>query len=191
MKLIPGAHAIDFEAQQIDGTIFKLSQYQGSKILLSFFRHGACAMCNLRIHELITHYDKFEQSKIKIVAVFESSIEDMVPYVAQQHPPFTLLADPEGKIYSTYGVESSEEKINYVIQNNIAEEQIKKAAEIGFPLTKQAGSNFYRLPADFLIDKDFTVLNAHYSNVLIDHLSIDQSSPPVALCLALHSNFSK
>jgi thioredoxin-dependent peroxiredoxin len=174
MKLSNGVSTPDFEGQRIDGTRFRLSEYKGSKILLSFFRNGACALCNLRIRELIVQYHEFQLRRIKIVTVFESSIEDMEPFVGRQHPPFDLIADPDGKIYAMYGVESSEEKVKYVIENHLADQQIKDAANAGFPLTKQVGSNFNRLPADFVIGPDFTITRAHYSNIVIDHLPIEQ-----------------
>jgi thioredoxin-dependent peroxiredoxin len=173
MQLQPRTQAIDFEATQLNGKKFKLSDHRGSKMLLSFFRNGACAMCNLRIHELIQRYPHFEKAGIKIIAVFESPIEDMEPYVAQQHAPFVLLADPTGLLYSLYHVEISADKISHVIQSNLAEERIKEAATKGFPLMKQPGSNFNRLPADFLIGQNFQLQQVHYSNFVIDHLPLE------------------
>ncbi|MDQ0878716.1 hypothetical protein QFZ77_007375 [Paenibacillus sp. V4I3] len=46
------------------------------------------------------------------------------------------------------------------------------AAE-GFALTPEEGSNFYRIQAEFLIDDNGIVQDAHYGQLVIDHLSLD------------------
>lgn len=174
MKIETGTLAKDFTATALDGQVFHLSDYKGSKILLSFFRNGACALCNLRVHEMIKRNDEFRKTGIKIIAVFESSIEDMTSFVGAQQPPFILLSDPQAKLYDIYGVETSEEKISQVMKNNVAHERIAEAAQNGFQLTPQANSNFFRLPADFLIDENFVIQKAHYSNQVIDHLTFEE-----------------
>ena len=171
-KLTIGSKALNFEAKQMDGSSFDFASLKGKKILLSFLRNGACAMCNLRVHELVQQHDRFEEKGIQIVTVFESPVEDMIPYVAKQHPPFLLLSDANGSSHEKYGLETSEEKIAHVMMNNLAADRIKEAAAAGFALTKQEGSNFYRLPADFLIDENFVVRKLHYSDFVIDHMPI-------------------
>jgi peroxiredoxin Q/BCP len=166
--------ARDFTAKTIDGRDFQLSEYRGKKILLSFFRNGACALCNLRVHELIQHAEQFEVENIKLVAVFESTADDMLPYVGKQKPPFVLLSDPKGLIYDLYQVESSAEKVTAVMKENIANSRIEEAAAKGFQLTPQEGANFFRMPADFLINENFEIEISHFSNQIIDHLDINQ-----------------
>src|SRR5688500_13096467 len=87
-------NAIDFAAATIEGDTFRLSDLKGKKIFLSFYRNGACALCNLRVHEISVRQKDFDQAGIKIIAVFESSIEDMKPYVGKQELNFVLLSDP-------------------------------------------------------------------------------------------------
>jgi thioredoxin-dependent peroxiredoxin len=174
MKTMENRKAIDFTARTIHGEEFTLSAYTGEKILLSFLRNGACALCNLRIHQLIENFQTISRHGIRIVAVFESSPEDMLPYVGKQQPPFVLLSDPAGKLYGMYGLETSQEKVNAAIHNNVVVERIKEAAAIGYSLTPQAGSNFFRLPGDFLIDEDFKICVSHYSNIVVDHIPLEE-----------------
>jgi peroxiredoxin Q/BCP len=174
LKLKLNDVAPDFTLPATNGKMFNLSDYAGNRILLSFFRNGACALCNLRVQELINNHASLTKAGIKVIAVFESSVEDMLPYVARQEPPFLLLADPKGLIYEQYRVEISEEKIAKVMTENLAQEKIEEAMEKGFALTLQAGSNFHRLPAEFMIGKDFRIEKAHYTNFIIDHLPLGE-----------------
>lgn len=166
--------APDFNATNIDGKAFHLSELKGKKIHLSFYRNGACAMCNLRVHELSLRQQEFDRAGIQIVAVFESPIEDMKPFVGQQPLKFTLLSDPSGKLYELYGVTNSPEKVNAVMASGSAHERVAEAARAGFNLTKQEGANFFRIPAEVLIDQDFNIVKVHHCNQLIDHLPIDE-----------------
>jgi thioredoxin-dependent peroxiredoxin len=167
--------AIDFSATTIEGKEFKLSNLKGKKIFLSFFRNGACALCNLRVREISQHQEEFDKAGIEIIAVFESSIDDMKPHVGKQKLSYTLLSDPEGKIYAQYGLKNSEEIVNQVIVSGSAAKKMEEAAIAGFPLTKQEKSNFFRIPAEVLINEKFELVKIHHAEKLIDHLQIDQA----------------
>jgi peroxiredoxin len=166
--------ALDFTATTIEGTSFQLSQYKGQKIYLTFLRNGACALCNLHVHKLLTRFQEFQSLGIQIVCVFESSVEDMAPYVGQQKVPFVLLSDPEGKLYDLYQVESSEERVQEIVKSGLAKDKLKEAEEAGFGHIPQERANFFRFPADFLITESFQLVLAHYTKHVIDHLSIDR-----------------
>jgi peroxiredoxin Q/BCP len=166
--------ATDFTATTINGETFHLSDLKGKKIFLAFYRNGACALCNLRVHELSVRQKDFDMAGIEMVAVFESSIADMKPYVGKQQLGFTLLSDPQGKLYEIYGVKNSPELVNQVMTSGSAAGRIAEAGKAGFKLTPQEGSNFFRIPAEVLIDKDFNVVKIHHCNQLTDHLPIDE-----------------
>ena len=166
--------AVDFTATTIEGKLFKLSDLKGKKIFLSFYRNGACALCNLRVHEIAMRQKDFDHAGIRIIAIFESSIEDMKPFVGKQKPGFTLLSDPEGKLYELYGVKTSPELISQVMTSGSAASRIEEAARAGFKLTQQEGSNFFRIPAEVLIDENFHIKKLHHCDQLINHLTIDE-----------------
>jgi thioredoxin-dependent peroxiredoxin len=164
--------ATDFKATTIDGKEFNLSDFKGQKIFLSFFRNGACALCNLRVHEISQQQKAFDNAGIKVIAVFESSVDDMKPYVGKQKIGFTLLSDPEGKLYDQYGIKTSPELVNQVIASGSAVQRMEEAGKAGFPLTKQEGSNFFRIPAEVLINENFDIVKIHHCHQLTDHLAI-------------------
>ena len=170
----PVQPAIDFTAKTIEGKDFTLSSLKGRKIYLSFYRNGACAVCNMRVHEISLQQEAFDKAGIEIIAVFESSIEDMKPYVGSQELAFTLLSDPEGKLYDLYNIKSSPELVNQVMTSGSANSRIAEAGEAGYKLTKQEGSNFFRIPAEVLIDENFFVKKIHHADKLVNHLPIEE-----------------
>ncbi|TGK17930.1 redoxin [Leptospira fluminis] len=168
-----GELAKDFRFGDLKGNSFMLSDLKGKKIMLSFFRNGACALCNLRIHELIRSFSELKDL-IQILAIFESGKEDMLPFVGKQSPPFPLIPDPEAKIFDLYELESSPEKIKNSMNSEAVHEKIREAEQAGFPLRRQEGSNFDRLPAEFLIDENLVIRRVLYSELVGDHFSIEE-----------------
>ncbi|SRR5579884_200192 len=176
MKLQTGEVAPDFETEDIFGEHITLRNYEGKPVLLSFLRNGGCALCNLRIHQLIERYPELHTHGLEILAVFESPVESIKHYVtSRQDVPFPLIADPTASLYDLYGVEVSEEKTQASMARAGTPElqqMIQDAAALGYELIKEEGSNFQRIPADFLIGPDRRIQMAFYSDLIGDHLSL-------------------
>jgi len=162
----------DFKTQDISGKVFSSQDLRGRPWLLSFFRFSSCALCNLRIHELIRRYPDYQRKDLEVVAVFESPAENVRAAVGKQSVPFPLIGDPEARLYDLFGVETSEAKVQASMGNPDLKSKIEAAAAIGYPLQKEEGSNFYRMPADFLIGADGRFLAVYYSDVVGDHLPL-------------------
>lgn len=165
----PGQKSPSFETRDIAGQPIGTENFRGRPWLLSFFRYSTCALCNLRIHHLIEAYPEYRSRGLEIVAVFESTDENVRANVGRQHVPFPLVADPEARLYDLFGVEVSEAKIQTSMARDL-KPQIAAAAVIGYPLAREDGGNFYRMPADFLIAPDGTLAAVFYSEILGTHL---------------------
>ena len=170
MYIQPGTLAPHFHTVDIFGNQVDLATYRGKSLLLSFFRNAACAMCNLRVHSLIQRFSDYQRAGLETVAIFESPAEAMLRHVGKQDAPFPLIADPNAHLYALYGVENSEAKIAATMAMDATQQRIGEAAAQGFPLTKEEGSNFLRMPADFFIGVDGRVVDAHYANYVWDHM---------------------
>ncbi|MFN8373429.1 MAG: peroxiredoxin-like family protein [Anaerolineae bacterium] len=169
-RLQPGIAAPMFAASDAFGSSITLSDYKGRALLLSFFRNAACAICNLRVHQLIQRYPALHAAGLEIVAVFEATPESIRQYVGQQDAPFPIIADANAALYQLYGVETSEAKVQASMSTEVTQTAVRSAAEVGFALTREENTNFYRMPADFLITPDQTIARAFYSDVIGDHL---------------------
>jgi peroxiredoxin len=170
MSIQAGSYAPSFRTEDIFGNAIDLQDFAGQTVLLSFFRNGACAFCNLRVHQLIARFPDYRRRGLAVLAVFESPRERILESVAQQDAPFPIIADPRAELYDLYGVETSEEKIAQTTQRPDLPEAIQEAAAHGFQLTPEEGSNFNRMPADFLIGPGLIVRHAHYADYVMDHL---------------------
>lgn len=178
MKLQAGDAAPSFEVAGIFGEHIDLRAYEGKPVLLSFLRNGGCALCNLRIHQLIQRYPELHARRLEILAVFESPVASIRQYVtSRQDVPFSLIADPTARLYGMYGVEVSEEKTKASVaraETPEMQQTLQEAAAIGYKLFREEGSNFQRIPADFLIGPDQRIQVAFYSEFVGDHLSFTE-----------------
>ncbi len=184
MHIETGMIAPNFEVEDIFGNTIRLEDYRGKRLLLGLFRFSACALCNLRIHQMIEHYPAWQKAGLEVIAVFESPLENMREYVGKQDAPFPLVADPESKLYSLYGTEVSEEKVKATMGRSDMKDVVSAAAQAGFALTKEEGSNFYRMPAEFLIGPDLRVQQTHYADYVYDHLPFEVIDQFLGLAVA-------
>ncbi|TVX96717.1 redoxin domain-containing protein [Cohnella terricola] len=160
-----------FRTVDLYGNPISLESYRGRKVLLAFLRFSACAVCNLRVHHFIGRYSEWQRQGMDVIAIFESPEENMRRYVGAQNAPFPLVADPQAHLYDLYGVETSEEKLQATMADANTKSFVAEAAAAGYALTPEEGSNFNRIPADFLINERGIVRLAHYSSIVTDHLS--------------------
>jgi thioredoxin-dependent peroxiredoxin len=173
MQIQTGKTAPSFVVQDIFGNELALENYRGKKLWLQFFRNSACAICNLRVHQLSQLYPTWQKQGVEVIAVFESPLENIRRYVGRQHLPFPIVADPDGELYRLYDVEVSSEKVAKTMAMSETPQIIAEAQDAGFALTKEEGSNFNRIPAEFLINPDLTVYHAHYGQYIYDHLPFE------------------
>ena len=73
-KALPQPHAVqigksvpDFTLASADGKEHSLSEFRGSKVLLTFHRFSYCPFCAYSVHKLIGNYKKLAwASKLKV-----------------------------------------------------------------------------------------------------------------------------
>ncbi|MBY0160261.1 redoxin domain-containing protein [Paenibacillus lautus] len=166
-----GEYAPVFQSVDQNGNIVSLEAYRGRKVLLAFFRNAACALCNLRVHQFIQRYPQWQDPyHLDVICFFESPEAALHRYVGQQDAPFPLIADPNAELYALYGVETSADKTRATLAQPNVHEYTDEAEAAGFKLTPEEGSNFNRIPAEFLIDERGIVRIAHYGRLITDHL---------------------
>ena len=171
-QLMVGMSAPAFQSVDLFDKPINLHNYRGRWLLLSFYRNAACAICNLRVHQLIGKHSQYQEKGMEMLAIFESPKANLLQYVGKQDAPFPIVGDPEAKFYDLYGIETSEEKVKATMADPSTQQHVQEAKVAGFELTEEAGSNFYRMPADFLIDPDGIIREAFYSELVGQHLDL-------------------
>lgn len=171
MQRRPGESIDDIRLPALDGTAFQLDQIRGKRFLLSFFRFAACPFCNLRIHELASRFDAFGDN-FSIVAIFDSSPENLRRHAERHHAPFPILADAHNQYYREYGIERS-------LSGTLKGVAIHMPSVLNALLVKgywptTFGGNLTTMPANFLVDEQRIIRVAHYGKDEGDHLPFEQ-----------------
>ncbi len=172
MKLTTGQTAVDFSMKDVNGNDVSLAQYKGQKIHLNFYRFSGCPSCNLRFHQVEKLADLYRKNDVKLICVYESSVANMKAQIADEKFYATMIPDPAGTLYRLYDLDRSKlGMLKYFFFHG----GLKKASE-GHKLFRQKvalDGHQDRVEAEFLIDEEGKLANAHYGKIPGDYLPLD------------------
>jgi peroxiredoxin len=137
---------------------------RGGKSILFFLRYYGCTTCQLEIHNLIKNHSRFTAAGASVYVVLQSEAATITEAASREDIPFVLILDPGQGLYAAYGIGSREEGKEYTAAH---QEKKKRAIAQGFSHGKYEG-NEQQLPAIFILDKDHTVVFAHYGEEVSD-----------------------
>ncbi|MGN6513109.1 MAG: redoxin family protein [Lysobacteraceae bacterium] len=141
----------------------------GRRTLLSFFRDAACPFCNFRVYELTHHHAALSALGLDVVAVFGSSREEVLRFVARHPRPFRIAADPAGASHLRYGIRRSLWGKLKAIATRVP------TLLRGLRIVGLAGLDTNNLmPADFLIDEDGRIVEAYYGGDAGDRIPMER-----------------
>ena len=141
----------------------------GRRTLLSFFRDAACPFCNFRIYELTHHHASLASLGLDVVAVFNSTPEQVKRFVARQRRPFRIAADPGARAYAAYGIERSLwGKLKGIVTR--VPTLLKGLRIVGLAGLRTGNL----MPADFLIDESGRIVETWYGNDAGDRIPIER-----------------
>lgn len=171
MKIRPSQAAPDFSIKDINGAAVNLSDYKGKKVMLTFYRNVGCPICNLRFHELQEQAGYFKSKGLVMLAVYESTAENMKQYLEGEECYSTMIPNPDQRLYKLYGIERSSGKlIKGMVHGAMGKMKEGKAL---FKKKIKLDGNTNRISADFLIDENGNVKTAYYGKFIGDHLPIE------------------
>lgn len=170
MQNLETAKAMDFETRDIYGERFRLSDLQGRRVMLSFFRDAACPFCNLRVYEMTHRYTEWRAAGMTVVAVFSSPADQVRAFVARRPRPFFMISDPELAIYAKYGVQQS----TTALLKALALRMPRIIGGIATGGRPRPNPHVRLVPADFLIDEDGHIAESWYGRDTSDHLPLER-----------------
>jgi thioredoxin-dependent peroxiredoxin len=162
----------DFMVKDVKGNIISNSSLQGKKTIIIFERFVGCPVCNAHVHQLMQSYPNLKEKGVELVVVYESSPENLMRYATTEEIPFTLIADPDGTLYNTFGVTKSMGKVmkGFMFKGG---KTVAQEGEKAYKGKYEKDGSMSRLTAEFLINTDGTIANAHYAKYLNDNLPIE------------------
>ena len=172
MRIRPEQPFKPFVLTDIDNQQLDLSQLQGRRFMLSFFRFASCPFCNMRMHKLVKNFDDIKgNSDFTIIAVFDSPLDNLQEHSTGHHAPFSILADPENIAYKLYGIEHSWIGVLKGLATRLP--TLIKGITKGYVPLKFKG-RIDTMPADFLIDEQGMIQEVYYGKDEGDHMPIEQ-----------------
>jgi peroxiredoxin len=170
VRRVSGDRITTIRLPALDGGMFDLERPRGTRLLISFFRFAACPFCNLRVHELVTRYAEFGRN-FTVIAVFDSSLDNLRRHAARHRAPFPILADRTNRYYREFGIERS---VSGVLKGAITRlPSLLYAMFVKGYWPTSFGGRLTTMPADFLVDEQRVVRVAHYGRDEGDHLPFD------------------
>ena len=103
-ELIVGNSIPDFEADSTGDTPFKLSDYQGKKIIIYFYPRDNTPGCTQEGKDFRDNIEQFNTLNTVIFGVSRDSVKVHEGFKAKQEFPFDLLSDKEEKLCQLFDV---------------------------------------------------------------------------------------
>lgn len=96
--------APEFELQDENGTVRKLSDYAGTPIVLYFYPKDNTPGCTTEACSFRDDYSAYEKENVQILGVSVDSVKSHKKFQEKYALPFPLLADVDHKVVEQYGV---------------------------------------------------------------------------------------
>ena len=169
MKINIGDQLENIQLPTLDGVDFNTNSTKGKKVLLTFYRFASCPMCNLRINSIMKRYDELGDN-FTMVAIFNSSVENLKRFTAKHKAPFPILADKNYDVFKKYEVKNS--LFNFLVSQITRGPSIWKAMFKGY-IPWAIKGHMGILPVDVLIDEEGIVRDVNYGKDIGDHLPLE------------------
>ncbi len=99
-----GTKAPDFELQDQNGKVHRLSDYIGKKVILYFYPKDNTSGCTKQACGFSERYPQFREKGAVVLGVSKDSVASHKKFEQNHNLSFTLLSDPELKVIKAYGV---------------------------------------------------------------------------------------
>lgn len=102
--LLAGATAPDFEGESSDGRKVRLSELLGKLVVLYFFPKAFTPICTIETRRFRDSYAELKALGAEVLGVSADSLATQCDFARRHDVSFPLLADPDRRISSSYGV---------------------------------------------------------------------------------------
>ena len=99
-----GTEAPDFTLPDQNGTMHKLSDYRGKKVILYFYPKDNTSGCTKEACGFAERYSQFQEKDAVILGVSKDSVASHKKFEQNYQLPFTLLSDENKEVLQKYEV---------------------------------------------------------------------------------------
>lgn len=99
-----GEKAPDFAVEDNSGTLRKLEDYKGKKLVLFFYPKANTEGCTLEACNLRDNYDRFQSLGYELLGVSADTKRKQQNWINKHGFPFPLLADVDKEVINAYKV---------------------------------------------------------------------------------------
>lgn len=99
-----GDKAPDFKAEDQDGNIVQLSDFEGKKLVLFFYPKASTPGCTAEACNLRDNWEQFQKKGYAVLGVSADSKKRQSNFKNKYDFPFPLLADEDKEVINAYGV---------------------------------------------------------------------------------------
>ncbi|NOR68857.1 MAG: redoxin domain-containing protein [Methylomarinum sp.] len=155
----------------VDGIQFNLEQVQGKRFMVSFMRFAACPFCQLRIHQLQSRWQELGEN-FTVIAVFDSSLQNLRKHAEKHEAPFFILADESGTYYQQFAIKHS---VLGMLKGMIFKmPTLLYAMLVKRYFPSSINGSMTTLPADFLVDENGVIVTIYHGKDSGDHMPFEQ-----------------
>lgn len=99
-----GTMAPDFALPDQNGTIRRLLDFRGQKVVLYFYPKDMTAGCTKQACGFGELYPQFREKGAVVLGISKDTVASHKKFAEKYNLPFLLLSDPERKVIEAYGV---------------------------------------------------------------------------------------
>lgn len=96
--------APNFQLMDEKGTLHKLSDYNGKKVVLYFYPKDNTPGCTKQACAFKASYDQFKRNDVEVIGISKDSMKSHQRFIAKYELPFLLLSDPDLEAIQAYDV---------------------------------------------------------------------------------------
>lgn len=99
----PLAEAVDQDGQAVR-LVDLYQKYRSEFVLVYFYPKAGTPGCTAQACSLRDDYEELTQAEVQVIGVSTDRVDSQKKFQEEYALPFTLLADPEGKVVKAFGV---------------------------------------------------------------------------------------
>ena len=171
--LLFNSSAPDLTVKDTQGNEVQLSNFwKNTPLLLAFTRHFGCTQCKEMLEELVNGRDQIERAGLRLVVITQGTPELTAEFGKRYAPGLTLLADPERKAYSAYGLERGNLFQTFLSLNVWKAIRLSRKKGLAVEMPPE-GQDAMQMSGTFIINTQGRIELPFYYDDIADHPSLD------------------